>query len=191
MGLIQCQECGKTISDTIKICIHCGAPLRDAVEDPPAVPVCEQENSSTHTSFDALPIAEQDALEKEFLLKDKRALKFRRKRQGAKNTLILSGILALFFFYNLISYLALSSFFQNAKILNLSYILTFFSFICFFIGLIVGLKNKPTPENDVKKCIYYRKFQAFLKEKEIDYTPVFIVEKERLLFEQVDATMKL
>lgn len=31
MALIKCPECGKEISDRAQACIHCGAPLNDAV----------------------------------------------------------------------------------------------------------------------------------------------------------------
>lgn len=33
MALIKCVECGKEVSDSAKVCVHCGHPLQDGVEE--------------------------------------------------------------------------------------------------------------------------------------------------------------
>ena len=37
MALIKCKECGKEISDTLDVCIHCGCPLKNKKKDTPKI----------------------------------------------------------------------------------------------------------------------------------------------------------
>ena len=37
MALIKCKECGKEISDTLDVCIHCGCPLKNKKKDIPKI----------------------------------------------------------------------------------------------------------------------------------------------------------
>lgn len=195
MSLIQCKECGKTISDTAEVCIHCGAPLCDETQIVPVAPVDEHETVSARVAFDALTEEEQDALEKEFLAKDKRALKFRRKRQGATGIfrcsiiLIFEAMIAFFFLST--SYDSKLPSFFSVKNVNLYYISLFLVFFSMIIGLIGFFAAKAKrPRKDVKKYIYLKRFQAFLKEKNVDYSPTLTYE-ESLLYDQIDANMKL
>ena len=56
MALIICHECGKKISDTSDICIHCGAPLNkgNAVETKEALNE-KPENNKIEESSEQLP----------------------------------------------------------------------------------------------------------------------------------------
>ena len=37
MALIKCKECGKEVSDTLDVCIHCGCPLKNKKKDTPKI----------------------------------------------------------------------------------------------------------------------------------------------------------
>ena len=52
MALIKCPECGKEISDKVKVCIHCGYPLMEEnVNQITTLPEVNDKNNETVTTF--------------------------------------------------------------------------------------------------------------------------------------------
>ncbi len=111
MALIECKECGKRISDTTKLCIHCGAPTSiskpDVVGDSENAhkqgqssvahvgdtnqkePEAQAEKTEPKIIFQKLDKNTQCELEKEFWKVDKRAKKYRMKNKSGRYFLML------------------------------------------------------------------------------------------------------
>jgi len=112
MALIECKECGKRISDTTRVCIHCGAPT--CVSKPDAVGDSENtqkqsqngvahdvenkqkeseaqaEKTEPKKIFQNLDKDTQCELEKEFWKVDKRAKKYKRRTETGKFIMLLA-----------------------------------------------------------------------------------------------------
>ena len=111
MALIECKECGKRISDTTRVCIHCGAPtcvskpdavgdsentqkqsqngVAHDVENKQKEPEAQAEKTEPRSIFQKLDKNTQCELEEEFWKVDKRAKKYRIKNKFSRYFLIL------------------------------------------------------------------------------------------------------
>ncbi len=203
MALIICRNCGKKVSDTVKICIHCGASLLPE-EVPPQPHAVEEivekkekssESQDVFVKFKNLDKKQQKALLEEFWKEDILARKYQKKK----------AILE-FFQYEILLYLLIP---------NLIAIVLWFVFkfqpqstgglllVCSSLAamvilhpiliLIFGIIMKVTVDSKVKTLTYKKRFQIWAKEtRQIVYKPTFDNKAERQMFEQIDIeTQKL
>ena len=76
MAIIICKKCGKRVSDTVDVCIHCGQnPKEEIIEKIEEVPTKEIPEKKTVEYYD-LSEREQIRLEAEFAQQDKSAKKY-------------------------------------------------------------------------------------------------------------------
>ena len=194
MALIICNHCGKKCSDTVDKCIHCGAATKDFFTYHSDIVTEEKTNNEKLTKYENLPKEEKTKLEMEFLKSNPTALKYRRKGLEIKKFgslafwLILIGQILL-----LVQEYTLNTFFDgivyNEMLLETSYyflggilIVWIVSFV-FLIYLAISYKNK------INRLMYLKKFKIFLlEEKEIDFTPNILTNKDKDIFEQIDLT---
>ena len=193
MALIQCKECGKRISDTTEVCVHCGAPTNMSANETSSEMKVDMESSRTELSddeekvvvFQNLNFDRQCELEKEFWSVDHAAEKHK-KRGGAKistGLLTLGYIILLVFslFPGLMIILEQGDWFKNWDIYNLFYSdghpwLPYFLLFTFFVWMLI-CTFRSTYKKEAK---YKKQFQLWLKvEKNIDYIPQFNSERER------------
>lgn len=196
MALITCNKCGKKISDTVSNCIHCGALIKETaeIENQKNEPL-EDKNIISKIelpNFDELSEDHQIALENEFLKSDKRALKYKRKGVEMKKYatlafwLLLIGRLLL-----LLQKYVIQKFF-NGEVYKQEFIDLSEKFILMFVfiwiaSIVMCLYTVFSYKSKLKKHIYNKKFQNWLKEKKnIKFTPSLISEKDRIMFEQID-----
>ena len=191
MALIICKQCGKKCSDTVDKCIHCGAATKDFSDLPP-VPVVEEVIKKNLPRYEKMPVEQQIMLEMEFLNSDPAALKYRRSGLEIKKF----GFIASWLFFAgqillLVQQYVLNTFFNgivyNEKMFEISYyflagivILWIVSFV-WVIYLAISYRNK------IRRLTYLKKFKNFLlEEKEIDFSPNILTNKEKDIFEQIE-----
>ncbi|MBP3592672.1 MAG: zinc ribbon domain-containing protein [Clostridia bacterium] len=193
MALIICKNCGKKISDTAEVCIHCGISVNEEV----SVEIKRDETSKNGQStqaktrqFEDLNDEVRTKLEREFLKSNNWASKYK------KNELQLPAIgrlwiLYLGFAFIYLEILSLFDIYVAGPIINEKYfdfgllaVLALMAItLCLFvysIGMRIYLKSTSA------KYIYLRKFQAWLKkEKNVDFIPTFKRKSQLAKFESV------
>lgn len=231
MALIVCQECGKRISDTTKVCIHCGAPTwvsttddtkkeQNGQEKQHDIEACEKEkkqdtyktaaeqsiSATPKQIFQKLSLERQCELEREFWNVDKSAKKYRKrgKTWGYFSLLGLGyyvlSIAGLFIGFPIImgdgegvpEWLS----FKNWEIYHLFFpedipifliVMGLMGMICVIIG---GVRLRQGQGK--KEIIYKKRFQSWLNlEKNIDYVPQFLMEKDKTMWNNTNMNQKL
>lgn len=199
MGLITCYSCGKKISDTSKNCIHCGASVKPKkiIETNFELEKSSNTKSSTeehnkNPEYYSLSKSEQEALEMEFVSNDAVAFKFRRKELEFKKFLSLSEsffLIAILLFV-ISRYVATQFFNSKASNENLVAVAVILMAIQIIIGIIYFIKyivSKIIYKRSIKKYIYLKKFEVWLKDNEkINYIPLFLNNSEKRIYEQID-----
>ncbi|MBR2871173.1 MAG: zinc ribbon domain-containing protein [Clostridia bacterium] len=197
MAIITCEKCGKKISDTTSKCIHCGAMLKKeqeakvlSVKEEVKVPL---DKTQYNTKFFSLDSAKQNKLEKEFLLQDKKAMKFKRRELEFKK---FSSIGSFAVYISLLCILGvrllLTKVLGVAEFYNEEYAVigAVGIFVTLGIGILILIINficKIIYNRSIKKYIYMKKFQRWLgSNKEIDFNPTFITNTEQALYNQID-----
>ena len=193
MALIVCNNCGKKISDTTKQCIHCGAKTFLDIENQGA----ENEQNKAKkklTEYYSLSYEEQQKLETEYLEIDKEAaawFKFGETRDMCTKFAgrILTVLIVLGMLIGFVSQ-GLSTLFDpnDTAIMCLTIGLCGFllvSGIC-FLTIIVGLAIKVVFFRQRKQFIYFRRFDLWLREKNIIFDIVFITDSQKNLYENLD-----
>lgn len=196
MALICCNKCGKKISDTAHSCVHCGAPLEDNITQEETT--VSQENAHylyeiVLPQFGALPEDQQIALENEFLKSDKRARNFYRKTiEYKKFFLIFFIILPVFSVLLKIQEKIVGSFEDSAAynqtMIDIAETFALLSVFIWVFTAAVEIYYIIVLRNKFKQLAYSKKLQKWLREeKAIIYDPIFDTEKEKNMFEQIDA----
>lgn len=199
MALIICKNCGKKISDTIDVCIHCGCNLRET-EIPEqasqvqneAVEICE----SQQTDFDDLIALEKTKLETEFLKDDEWSNKYMRDRSElssfAKPLLLcplfavaLSGafVRILNFFIDMSTSMSdiLNPTAKTVAIIS-GVALAVLCIAMFIYSIAKRISNAVTHA----RYIYYRRFQKWLLEKKnITFFPKMRTMHQKRIFESI------
>ncbi len=198
MALIVCKHCGQKISDTVEMCIHCGA----LISGEPFVQKEESEDADTLDRNKEEKTAQYDyekynediriQLEQQFLTTDKWARSFRRKGveiQKFKSLfswgIILPVLIVLAVRY-CYSNVFKESFYNEIPlgIAGMGAILLFtvsliLTVVLFFVGMVY--------KRSLNKYIYMKKYQRWLlEEKNVRYTPVFLDKKSKEKFEKLD-----
>ena len=187
MALIECRACGKKISDTTEKCIHCGSLTKE-----PEVEKIEETTITPPKARDYNQISdyERNALEMEFIRQDEEAMKYKVMQN---DRLRFKKLRASAWPIWLLSFLFSVKAFEEAGITT--YTSGFaFSLALLFNGLILLLIisitiylsfTKKAEKTSSKRFVYLKKYQCWLlNEKKIEYTPVFVTEKEKILFEK-------
>ncbi len=196
MALITCKSCGKTISDTTSVCIHCGAPTQEPsapIENETASDV-QKDNTEKENIvyFKDLKEEEKDALQYEFWQADKRARAYIQKEVNLYSYLFFSilalvlprALLALrdwvkdkFFEGNVHSedWLTYSDFFAVAIA------------VLWIACLVLWIYTLFTYRSRLKRQTYHRRLQKWLLEnKNIHFMPNFLSKKDQEVFEKID-----
>ncbi len=194
MALIVCHECGKRVSDTSDICIHCGVPLKkcDATEIKELPNEKEEKTEKDRTAesvlrFNSLGKEEQRNITKAFLKSDKISKKYRDK-------LLTNDMLIKIFTLNFLL-LVFSLGFLYFGLGHLVKTQESFILIALFGGVIAILQSvfmfififrRRILNRNMKRLVFEKKFQTWLMEnKGISYNPVFINEREKRFFESL------
>ena len=185
MALINCKKCGKTVSDTVLNCIHCGAPLKEE-------PNAEQETSKKDVFplFTDLSDTERTAIENEFLSSDKKSMRYRQRCAEKSKFGTLS--LLLFVLGRVLLYAqdyVLNNLFTvyNPEFIDLSEKLLVGIVILWAVTDAIAIYLAIVAKSRVKKQLYKKKLQRWiLINKNMDYTPKFLSEKDRLVFNSID-----
>ena len=195
MALITCKTCGKRISDTAKACVHCGEPLE--IEHALSTDCCKkaEENISSEKAsdpmvkFQSLGEEQQEELVHAFWKADEIAMNYQKK------TLILDHLkycfmipLFLLPFISILVILVLRLHYQTPE--ALLYTISF-SVIALVAGrlkvFLFWIVEKLTVKRRERRLAYEKRFHLWAKrEKNIDYTPIFIRDTDRLIFEQIN-----
>lgn len=200
MALVECKKCGKKVSDTIDKCIHCGASLKNeptVVEVKPK-PIIDANALNTiqetpnMKKFNSLSDSAKNALEKEFLETDEKFYKFRRKElefgkrasvfyKMATNGLIIVMVCRVAF------HLFLKGEIFNETMLMIGVVLCVALIACGLVGAVGNFIAKKIYNRSIKKYVYLKSFQKWLKEtKNIQYLPIFVDDKEKAMFDEID-----
>lgn len=185
MALTVCKNCGKTVSDTVETCIHCGGSINSETMEQN---VYQQEETSTkteatdeHNVYDYYIYSEtrRVSLEKAFIESDKWAYNYRRieeeirKFKSLFETIILvtvwsslALILAFIFIFDFKAYKEDLIYIALAGSTILFVLSALMSFVLHF--MIKARRNAP------ERLVYLKKYQKWLlDEKNISYKPVF------------------
>ena len=194
MALIVCKTCGKKVSDTVDRCIHCGAPIAEEpfvlkTEEKKETVKKSEQTLHNYSSYDS---ADQIKLEKEFLSQDKWARRFRRtKNDISKFKHWFIHMCWLFIIYRLVYLYLYKEVFEQSiyrkDMTDVSIYLMVALFAVSFIGMLVTWGMEIAKKRSVKRYIYLKKYQRWLKEtKQIQYNPQFFEKKEQAAFDQID-----
>lgn len=196
MALITCGKCGKKVSNTRSTCFQCGAKIYFTeeinIEAPAVINEFEETPEVTLPVFSSLSEDEQIDLENEFISKDKRARKYRRTGAEIKKFGFIGFWLLLFgrLLFALQSYIIVNVFDEKIyqpKLIEWSNNILAVLVIIWLLAFIMCIYSSITFKNRLRKCIYMKKFQKWLKdEKNINYIPNLITEKDRKTFNQID-----
>ena len=193
MALIICRNCGKKISDTAEICIHCGASIKEElkVETKSEEIFVKNQSEQTKTrNFEDLNDEVRKKMEREFLKSNSWANKYKR------TILQLPSIGKLWILYLALIFifretLSLFDIYISGPVINEQYFdlgllgaislmiitlcLSFYS-----AGMRIYLKATSA------KYVYLKKFQTWLKsEKNIDFIPTFKRKSQLEKFENI------
>lgn len=200
MALIECKECGKRISDTTKVCVHCGAPTDISKNEVLTEKHVEAELSKNKESVDIfqnLDYTRQCELEKEFWSVDRRAEKYKKRSEKAHGTaLLIVGYFFLLLFSLFFSSFQMLGFFEggwikNWEIYNLFFYEGFPLFPCLVgITLLSLVIISSLRCNKKKEALYKKQFQRWLRtEKNIEYIPQFNTEREKKIWDSMSINM--
>ena len=196
MALITCKSCGKTISDTTSVCIHCGAPLQEPIAPIEKEPTSDVQNNDTQKDtfvyFKDLQEEEKDALQYEFWQTDKRARAYVQKEVNLYSYLFFS-ILALVLPRALLALRdwVKDKFFEgnvySEDWLTYSTIFAAAIAVLWIICLILWIYTLVSYRSRSKRQTYHRRLQKWLLEnKGIHFTPNFHSKKDQEVFEKID-----
>ena len=219
MALITCPECGKKVSDTVKLCIHCGAPI--IKEEQTTVPVTEAETPVAETaetvpeattpeenvtaepqrlSFAQLDSDTRDALEAEFVSRNKWAKKCLRARKESTTfiwwgfgPLVLSFVLGRGFyaFASLLLPEAVERLLAGADVIHPAFeklaIACLVLYGVLFVAMIAyGIVTKVLYGRTRVKFAYMKRFGRWLeREKNISYEPPLAYMQEKKLYDSI------
>ncbi len=196
MALITCGKCGKKVSNTTTNCIHCGAKIYVAeqpqMEEPTVTSEPETPPKIKGIAFSSLNEDEQIKLENEFVSKDIRAKKYRRMGVEAKIFGFIAFWMLLFARLLLViqGYIITDMFggvIYQPDLIDWSGSILSVLVIVWLVAFIMCVYSAIAFKNRLRKCIYMKKFQKWLMdEKNINYIPNLITEKDRQLFNQID-----
>ena len=205
MALIQCKECGKRISDTTEVCVHCGAPTRISVDETASEIKVDMKSSGGEPSenkeelvvFQNLDFDRQCELEKEFWSVDRRAEKYKKRSEKAHGTaLLIVGYFFLLLFSLFFSSFQMLGFFEGGWIKNWEiYTLFFYEGFPLFpylvgITLLSLVIISSLRCNKKKEALYKKQFQRWLRtEKNIEYIPQFNTEREKKIWDSMSINM--
>ena len=200
MALIICKNCGKKISDTIDVCIHCGCNLKET-ENPEQASQAQNETSQIcelqQTDFDDLIELEQTKLEAEFLKEDEWSNKYMRDRLELKSFAkplffypFLAYAVSLIFIRTLGLFLDMDTFFSGDIVNPTAKTVAIISgvglaVLCvamFVYSIAKRLHNGVTHA----RYIYYKRFQKWLIEKKnITFFPKMKTLRQNRIFESI------
>lgn len=197
MALIECKKCGKSFSDTLDACIHCGAPLKEDESS-------KNEKTSELISFDKLDSIRKLRLESEFVNGNKGAFKQKKRTTSDKFATFVMIFTILFFvsyfFLNIFLFvgedegiISFDSGFVDDTLAAVSLVLACASVLTALLWKITESIIILINKNSIKKYIYMKEFQKWLlEEKNIEYIPVFNRDSQKEIFDKIDLTcMKL
>ncbi|MBE7083410.1 MAG: zinc ribbon domain-containing protein [Clostridiales bacterium] len=192
MAIIVCKNCGKNISDSCEKCIHCGADIK--VNDLSTANQDKPLTKAIQKTYENLPEYAQLELENEFIEKNEDMMKYKRKIKGAETFFSNSKLLLIInLFILLISrlifnlYPKVGVFIENKTIYSLFAIWVIFSILIGLLLLLIGGIMKLIMKNKIKSFTYIKKLKLWLeKEKEIIYNPIFQLEEDQELFNQLN-----
>ena len=189
MALIICKACGKKVSDTIEKCIHCGTLFKEeSVFNEEAEKKAEEELKR----YDAYCEDDKLQMEKAFLAVDKWAKKFKKKEAVLKKlySWFLSILVLLMLFNSFWRHFgkdALEEKLYSQGVFEIFAVLFTVLFVGLLLGVFIVLGIATVEKRSVKKYIYMKKYQRWLKEAHgISYEPQFFGKKQRELFDAID-----
>lgn len=216
MALIVCEECGGKISDTVSVCIHCGAPVEKKVilqpEDmviepvqiqPLKTPAAPAEKKEEKYNYDKLNKDIRMQYELQFLESCDWAKKYRKSMfdiQKFKSLFATFFGMPYFAFFAMFGlyFLALrifegvpNIFEDDAKVNDEAmkvYILGLVAIMAIsaVARITMGIVDFAN-KRSWKKYAYIKKYQQWLaEEKNVQYSPIFADTKARERFESVD-----
>lgn len=190
MAIIICNSCGKKVSDTVDVCIHCGQNPKEETVKTDERASAEETSKAVTIDFNKLSDEEKKKLEIEFLKEDNWSKKYMRNRFE-----LLSYAKPIFFYPILlfIIFRLLSTFtdiFIGADVVNkgatviaaVSGIgLTVVCCAMFVYSILKRIYNFVTHA----RYIYYRRLQKWLNEKNIYFFPELQTLRQKALFESI------
>lgn len=195
MAIIICKSCGKKVSDTVDICIHCGkSPTKEITEAPKETNPKDSNEVKKQNFFD-LNQKQQFALESEFLKQDKFAKRY------MLDTMEFGFYITPLCFYPILAVLALRLIRFLSQAFNIplgeNVINETFSTLAavFGIGLIVlcacmfiyGLGKKVYNLITQARFVYMKKFQKWLIEnKDIVFYPELKNARQKAIFDAIN-----
>lgn len=189
MAIIICKKCGKKVSDTTDVCIHCGHPTHEEKSSDKEEKIKIEKNVYNFNSF-----AEDDKLilERDFLRADKWAMNYRTRKEEISSFLAMLAItlFCLVLALKIVGYV--NKDFFAGEIYNESFAAIAISCLIALLALLLVISVYSVCMNinfkvTMARFIYMKKFQKWLKEnKNIEYTPPFIKTKEKEIFEKIN-----
>ena len=194
MALIICKSCGKKVSDTVDVCIHCGQNPKEEIVEKVEEPTVQEPPAQKKAEYYDLSEREQIALEAEFAKQDKSAKKY------LLDAFELSSFMKPILFYPILAFVLVRGLFTLAEMFDIlntetanetlsgvaavSGIGLIVLCACMFIyGLVKKIYNRITNAY----LIYLKKFQKWLKEnKDIDFYPELEKARQKAFFESIN-----
>ena len=191
MAIIICKSCGKKVSDTVDVCIHCGKnPLQDIEEV--ELQSLEQEVLEEKTvDFNELSEAERLKLEGEFLKEDEWSKKYMRSHLEAFPFMRPLLVYPALLFLILRLLFSFTDIFVGSEIENEG---AFISAIACGIGLVAvcvvmfvySIIRRIYNRAIHARYIYYRRLQKWLQEKKnISFFPELRTLSQKAFFESI------
>ena len=198
MALIECSKCGKKVSDTTKVCIHCGADIGEKQEVKVDEKPKTEENVSQKKKYNSFNNEMKLKYEKEFLENNFGAKKYRRKGLEFKKIIslgetsaILGGLLIFGYRYLLNKVFDGVVYNENYGVIAAAAAFLMIAFGC--LMMICSVVARTIYNRTFKSYVYLKTFSKWLEDKyEIDYQPEFFTDKEKAIYEKIDLNvMKL
>lgn len=196
MAIIICKSCGKKVSDTVDVCIHCGKNPKEEIVQTAEKPNEEEVTSEKTIEFYDLSEKERLALETEYIQQDKSGKKY------LLDVFELTSYMKPLFFYPILAIPLLRLVFFLSEVFNLPICESnvqneVFSTIAAIsgIGLIAlcacmflyGLFKKIYNLITRARFIYFKKFQKWLAEnKNIHFYPELKSARQKAVFESIN-----
>lgn len=196
MALIICEECKKKVSDSLEVCIHCGAKLSYKQQESQEVKRAEVVPTKTgesigeekvFKSYENLLKNEKIALEKDFLSQDEPMKKYKQRLQLIEYIIDMSiwllGINAI----ALEILKRLSYKLQNAKVVLVFIIWAISLIVLSVVACLVLVIIKKISKRKRNKLLYIKRYQRWLKtKKNIEYSPIFSNARLEVIYENLE-----
>ena len=192
MALIECSKCGKMVSDTTDVCIHCGASIGANEEIKVAKTPEKEEKAISKKDYKNFNDELKIKYEKEFLEENPNAKKYRRRGLEYKKLISLGETSAILGFLLIMAYRYLLNKHFDGVVYKENYAVIASAAAIFMIAFGILLVAcafiaKVIYNRTLKSYVYLKMFSRWLDEKhQVEYQPDFVTNNEKAIYEQID-----